>query len=104
MAWHHRVAALIGALLFLTTSLGLSFLVIWQMHQQSRQDSINKGLQEALAKAKTQQQTPTTTPKEGKLEGTQLTGFTPVAKIDTLGKVDTVPGTGAEVKSGDTVT
>ncbi len=32
-----------------------------------------------------------------------LTGFTAVSKVDTLQKVDTVVGTGAEVKAGDTV-
>ena len=38
------------------------------------------------------------------LQGTQLKDFTPVASIPTLQKVDTVVGTGAEVKAGDTVT
>ena len=42
--------------------------------------------------------------KEGKLEGTKLLDFTPVAKVDALQKIDTVVGTGDEVKAGDTVT
>ena len=32
-----------------------------------------------------------------------LSNFTPVAKVSTLEKIDTVVGTGAEVKAGDTV-
>ena len=38
------------------------------------------------------------------LQGTQLEGFTPVTSITELQKIDTVPGTGNEVKAGDTVT
>lgn len=38
------------------------------------------------------------------LAGTQLKDFTPVASIPELQKIDTTPGTGAEVKPGDTVT
>ena len=47
-----------------------------------------------------------TTNKEDKkmLQGTQLSGFTPVASIAQLRKIDTVPGTDQEVKTSDTVT
>lgn len=41
---------------------------------------------------------------ENKLAGTQLAGFTPVTSIDKLQEIDTTPGTGDEVKAGDTVT
>lgn len=41
---------------------------------------------------------------ENKLQGTQLAGFTPVASVTELQKTDTTPGTGKEVKAGDTVT
>ncbi len=100
MAWHHRAAAGIGALLFLVTSVALTVTVLWSTHQQSEQNKINTGLQEALKQQQAQKQTP----QEGKLQGTQLSGFTPVAKIDSLQKIDTTPGTGDTVKSGDTVT
>jgi len=99
---HHRIAASIGALLFLLTSVALTITVLWSIHQQNQRDAINAGLQQALKQSKQQQQTPT--PKEGKLEGTQLSNFTPVAQVATLQKIDTTPGTGDEVKSGDTVT
>ena len=97
--WVHRTAALLGAVLFLFTSLGLTGLVLWQMHQQSRQNAATKGIQQALDQAKKQQ-----TPKEGKLEGTKLTGFTPVDKVDKLQIIDTTTGAGAAVKASDTVT
>lgn len=103
MAWHHRAAAGIGALLFLVTSVALTVTVLWSMHQQSEQNKVNQGLQEALKQQQAQQQNPTT-PQEGKLQGTQLSGFTPVAHVDSLQKIDTTPGTGDEVKAGDTVT
>lgn len=39
-----------------------------------------------------------------KLEGTKLTNFEPIAKIDSLQKIDEVVGTGAEAKTDSTVT
>jgi FKBP-type peptidyl-prolyl cis-trans isomerase len=41
---------------------------------------------------------------QGKLQGTQLANFTPVASVPQLQQIDTTPGTGATVKAGDTVT
>lgn len=41
---------------------------------------------------------------EGQLQGTPLANFTPVTSIPELQKIDTVPGTGDEVKPGSTVT
>jgi peptidylprolyl isomerase len=38
------------------------------------------------------------------LEGTQLSGFTPAGPVTQLEILDTVPGTGDEVKPGDTIT
>lgn len=39
-----------------------------------------------------------------KLAGTQLANFTPVASVSQLQEIDTVPGTGATVKPGATIT
>jgi len=102
--WHHRVAASIGALLFLVTSVALTITVLWSMHQQSQQNKINAGLQQALQQSNAQKQAQQNTPQEGKLQGTQLSGFTPVTKVDSLQTIDTTPGTGDTVKAGDTVT
>jgi len=84
-----RVVALVGAIVFLTTSLGLSFVVVWQMIQDGHNKNNNS-------------QTENT--NKPKLAGTQLQNFTPVASIPELQTTDTTPGTGQEVKAGDTVT
>ncbi len=90
-----RAGAIIIAVLFLMTSVGFSLLVIWQSHQQDQKDKQAAQVQQALQQAQS---------KEGKLEGTQLKNFTPVAKVEKLTVTDTVTGKGEEVKAGDTVT
>jgi FKBP-type peptidyl-prolyl cis-trans isomerase len=81
------------AVLFLVTSVGFSLLVIYEARQQKKDEAVVQDATESQ-----------TTPKEGQMQGTQLTGFTPVATVDTLQKIDTVEGTGAEVQPGQTVT
>ncbi|MEO8105038.1 MAG: FKBP-type peptidyl-prolyl cis-trans isomerase [Candidatus Saccharibacteria bacterium] len=91
-----RIFALFGAILFLGTSSALTVAVIMSMVQQHNQ-------QKKVADAtKTLQ----TKPKDNKnmLQGTLLADFTPVSQISDLQKIDTTPGTGSEVKAGDTVT
>jgi len=88
-----RIGAILIALLFLVTSLGFSFLVIWETHQQNRQNQ-----QQAEALKQLNQS------KENQLQGKPLANFTPVAKIDKLQTIDTVVGKGAVVKAGDIVT
>ncbi len=89
------------AALFLTTSAGFSLLVMWQVKQQHKKDTIQTAAQAAISSSNKD-----TTKKTGatKLEGTQLAGFTPIASIPELQKIDLVVGTGTEVKPGDTVT
>lgn len=82
------------ALLFLVTSIGFSLLVIWQVKEKNKQEA-------ALQSAASQQDTAS---KEGKLEGTKLQNFTPVASVPSVQSTDLVVGTGAEVKPGDTIT
>ncbi len=98
-----RAAALIGAGLFLVTSLGFSGLVIWQMVKEHNQNKTSQSAQDALNKNNSGAANNNES-KEGKLEGTKLADFTPVAKVETLQKIDTTPGSGQEVKAGDTVT
>jgi FKBP-type peptidyl-prolyl cis-trans isomerase len=83
-----RIFALAGAILFLTSSLGLSAAVIWGMVQ----DNHNKSA------------TAQTADQRNKLAGTKLQNFTPVAQVGELQTIDTKPGDGAEVKAGDSVT
>ena len=84
-----RVFAGLGAGLFLLTGSALTISVIW--------DAVSK-------KDTNTSTTQTTTTTTGKLAGTQLSGFTPVATTTELQKIDTKVGNGAEVKAGDTVT
>lgn len=92
-----RVMAMSLAILFLVSSLAFSGAVIWQLVQDGKKDG-------GANSVSTQNETEPQTKKENTLEGTQLADFTPVAKIDNLQKIDTVIGTGDEVKPGDTVT
>jgi FKBP-type peptidyl-prolyl cis-trans isomerase len=98
-----RVFMGILALLFIFTSSALTIAVIVQSSQNSKQSKSqtdqNAAIQKALQQAKDQQKE-----KKVQLQGTKLNGFTPVSSINELQKIDTVPGTGAEVKAGDTVT
>jgi FKBP-type peptidyl-prolyl cis-trans isomerase len=84
------------AALFLFTSSALTILVIYTLATQ------NKKTSNSNSNAQTQQEKEAS--MEGKLQGTQLAGFTPVASITELQKTDTTPGTGKAVKAGDTVT
>lgn len=89
----HRAFALSLAVLFLVTSLGFSGLVIWQLLHKPK----TPGLDQAAIQKALQQ-------KEGKLEGTKLSNFTPVDHIDQLQSIDTKEGNGDTVKPGATVT
>ena len=77
-------------LLFVGTGLGVGVIAFWQATHQEKDNSpvVNT----------------TNTPPENKLKGTQLTGFSPVAKVDSLQKIDTQPGDGDEAKANSTVT
>jgi FKBP-type peptidyl-prolyl cis-trans isomerase len=104
---HHRVFALVMALLFLGTALASGAAVIWQINQDNKQTKAQKDLQSQLSGQNASQQTQDTQnnqPQEGKLEGTKLANFTPVAKVDSLQIVDLKEGTGDPVKAGATVT
>lgn len=84
-----RFFALFGAILFAVTASTLTIAVIWQSvtsHNNTKSSSHS-------------------TQTEGKkLQGTKLAGFTPTADVPQLQIIDVNPGTGTEVKSGDTIT
>lgn len=82
-----RVFALTAAILFLLTSVGFTGVVIWQMSQE------NKAVNDAQPAA-----------DQNALKGKQLEGFTPVASVSELQKIDLVVGTGAEVPVGAKIT
>jgi FKBP-type peptidyl-prolyl cis-trans isomerase len=85
-----RIFAASGAILFFLTSVGLSVVVIVSIVQDN----------------KNQKASQTTSQKSGdKLEGTKLSGFTPVDSVPELKTEDLQVGTGKEVTSvSNTVT
>src|SRR4051812_34011131 len=87
-----RAFALFFAALFLLTSSALTIVIILQASQGSNKPNT----------AQTPEVKPVDPAKQ--LQGKPLAGFTPVPKIDGLQSIDTSPGSGAEVKPGDTVT
>ncbi|MDB5165080.1 MAG: putative peptidyl-prolyl cis-trans isomerase [Candidatus Saccharibacteria bacterium] len=104
-----RAFAAFGAGLFLLTSSALTIAVVYSAVTQKKADpaaststsQLNDAEKKALAAASKSKETPV---QNDKLAGNPLAGFTPVDSIPQLQKIDTVPGTGAEVKAGDTVT
>lgn len=111
---HQRVFALVGAVLFLFTAIVGGAAVIWQIRQDSKNAAATKALTDQIQAAAQQQagpltcqpssEVPSNTTQEGKLEGTKLQNFTPVAKVDSVSCIDLKAGTGDEVKAGATVT
>ncbi len=92
-----RIAASGLAIFFFALTIGGTVLVIWQVKESNKQQAAIDAIQAEQEKAQQ-------TPKEGALQGTQLENFSPTEVVDSLQKIDTVIGTGAEVKPGDTVT
>ena len=90
----HRIVTFILAVLFIVSSVGIVFYyVIQDKETRKQQAALNEALQQQNKK-----------PQEGKLQGTQLQNFTSNGNITALKVEDTVVGTGAEAKAGDTVT
>jgi len=97
-----RIFILVIVALFLVSTFAFTGFVLYDhfKNKDKTADStsdIQKQLQDQVNKQTNNQ-------KEGKLQGTQLADFTPIPKVDSLQKIDTVVGTGDEVKPGDTVT
>ncbi len=93
-----RVVAVIIAILFFAFSFGTSFAVIWQVYQ-----SHHKGKAMDSTNNSSSNTSSSTSSQSGKLQGTKLKDFTPVAQVDKLQTTDSVVGTGAEAKAGDSV-
>ncbi|MCA9332528.1 FKBP-type peptidyl-prolyl cis-trans isomerase [Candidatus Saccharibacteria bacterium] len=89
---HQRVFSLVIALIFLATTIAFSAAIVWQITRDSSSDPDISVQDQQLEQT-----------QEGKLEGTKLEGFTPVAKVDKLEVKDIQEGTGDEVKPGATV-
>ncbi len=85
-----RAGWLFLVILFVGTGLGVGVVAFWQATHQEKDNSpvINT----------------TNQPPENLLKGTQLAGFSPLAKVDSLQKIDIQPGEGDEAKANSTVT
>lgn len=84
-----RVGWIFIAVLFLGTGLGVGVIAFWQATHQKKDTTSTVN---------------STNPPANQLKGTQLGGFTPIVKIDSLQKIDTKVGDGAEAKASSTVT
>lgn len=97
-----QIFALVIAIAFFVTSFALSFLVIWQLYKDNKEaKTVNPTSSSSASKDVTASDTQ---PSGAKLKGTKLADFTPVDQVTSLQKIDLQPGTGKEVKPGDTVT
>lgn len=94
-----RAFAAFGAILFLVTSSALTIGVIYQAVQNSKKPSDG-----AASTSPPTNQEANKVNNQPKLQGTKLADFTPLASIPQLQEVDTVPGSGAAVQPGATVT
>ncbi|MBI1952329.1 FKBP-type peptidyl-prolyl cis-trans isomerase [Candidatus Saccharibacteria bacterium] len=81
-----RAGWILLAVLFLGTGLGVGVVAFWQATHQKKDSN-------SVVNAPSQ-----------KLKGTQLTNFTPVARVDSLQKIDLQIGNGAEAKANSIVT
>ncbi|MEK7059465.1 MAG: FKBP-type peptidyl-prolyl cis-trans isomerase [Patescibacteria group bacterium] len=94
-----RIIAGFFAGLFLFTSSALTIGVIYQMVQDGKKKPDN-----GAASIPASTTNPKETKVENKLQGTQLSGFTPTPTISKLEAIDSTPGNGDAVKPGATVT
>lgn len=90
----NRIFAGLLAFLFIFTSSAISIAVVVDAMQQSKKDPAKDSSQISQK------------PQENKtmLKGNPLANFTPISDIPELKSEDTTPGTGEEVKKGDTLT
>lgn len=101
---HERVFALVAAILFLGTSVAVSVVVVLQVRQQNKLEGESLKAQQSSKSDNTKSNDNQPEPKEGQLQGTKLSNFTPINMIEKLEAIDTQVGTGDVVKPGDTIT
>jgi len=80
-----RIIALILAIVFFATSVGVSMFVVWELIWGNKDQTTGPAFDKPI------------------LQGTQMADFTPIAKVDTLQVIDTQVGTGKEVAVGNIV-
>jgi FKBP-type peptidyl-prolyl cis-trans isomerase len=83
-----RIIALVLAIVFFATSVGIGLLVVWQTFVEENNTAANQELEQ----------------ENPMLQGTQLADFTPIQQVSDLQIIDIENGSGQEVKPGDTDT
>lgn len=96
----------IVAVFFLTSVAFTGFVILDQARNKDNNTASTSeaDLQKKLQEQLNQQNNDQTQNKENKLEGTKLTNFTPLEKVQALQIIDTKEGTGEVVPAGATVT
>jgi peptidylprolyl isomerase len=94
-----RIFAGFGAILFLITSSALTVIVIISLVQQNKSPGSSNSSSSSTKSPATKKES-----NVSKLEGTKLSGFTPVAAVTSLQATDLKEGTGETVKPGATIT
>jgi FKBP-type peptidyl-prolyl cis-trans isomerase len=94
-----RAFIIVIVAVFFLTSLATTGLVLYDTFRNKNANSVATVPQETVKLDQNKEQN-----QENKLEGTKLSGFTPVSKVDQLQVTDPVVGTGAEATASSTVT
>lgn len=98
-----RAGILIIAIVFIVSTIGIGVFYVLQAQKDNKDAKAQAAALKALQDQSNSQSNKTTGDKN-MLKGTTLQNFTPVASVATLQVTDITPGTGNEVKAGDTVT
>jgi FKBP-type peptidyl-prolyl cis-trans isomerase len=98
-----KVGMFVIALLFVATSVGSIYLLVWQQNDNQKRADAARVEQQAAAETQAKQQQEEAT--KALDQENKLADFTPTSTPQAeLTKIDTVVGTGEEVKPGATVT
>lgn len=99
-----QIFGIVGALLFLISSFGLTIFVVWNNHQQDQLAAQQAAAQKTVCGATKPPANEVNVEQKGQtLQGTQLVDFTP-CKVTSLQTVDIAIGTGPAATPTDTVT
>lgn len=93
-----RIFIIVIVVVFFLTAVATTAGVVYDAVKNKDNNSLTNTTNQQTA------ETPQIPTQEGKLEGTKLTGFTPIDTVAKLEVIDLVPGTGAAVAQGATVT
>lgn len=99
-----RIFIIVMVVVFAVSSLATSGFVIWEIAKGGDKKSAKSDIPAEVQQKLNEQKAAQSTEGGNKLQGTQLAGFTPVAKVDQLQVIDTKVGDGEAVVAGGKVT